>query len=247
MTRDIVFTPSNLKTFVQCPFKFKMVNLTKEVAYVQGEVAKRGEHLHSMMETILLHGWDSVTWDDDKSRAHAYKFYRIISGLVDRGWELHVEDSVATDGHGHKLEFWDKPPHNLMRCRIDVWLEHKDSDTVIVFDHKSGKKYDIDQLQLQFNAVCLQPVTGRNKYVLNFDYLDNGSLSTEKIDITGVDINKVDAMSVAHGPCSELIVALRGAQISLDLNSFPATKHRFCQWCDVRKEGKCPKYSEAGM
>lgn len=242
MARDIVFTPSNLKTFVQCPFKFKMVTLDKAVPYVQGEAAKRGEHLHSMMETALLHGWDSVTWDDDRSRANAYKFYCVINNLVNKGWDLHVEDSVATDGQGHKLDFWDKPPYNLMRCRIDVWLSHKDYNSVIVFDHKSGKKYDIDQLQLQFNAICLQPVTGKTQYVLNFDYLDNGAIVTSKIDISGVVVNETDPVKIAQSPCAELQAGLVGAQMSMEINSFPAMKNRFCQWCDVKKEGMCPLF-----
>ena len=74
MENKFVFSPSNLKTFVQCPYKFKAMNIDKSVPYVQNEAAKRGEHLHELMEQAVKTGWNSIVWDDDKSRANRSKY-----------------------------------------------------------------------------------------------------------------------------------------------------------------------------
>ena len=236
--RSVVFTPSNLKLFMQCPLKFKLMTLDKAVPYVQSEKAKRGERLHALMEKCLRSGWDSVKWDDTLSYDHARKFYTIIMRLVDDGWVPHIEDSVATDATGHACEFWDRAPANLLRCRIDLWLDRSDTDTVMVFDHKTGKRYASDKIQLQVNAACLRPVTRKDHYVVSFDYLDNGELATTRLDVSGLDLTARSTNAIKASTCAELLVALRGAERAIERGDFPPCRNRFCDWCDCKS--MCP-------
>lgn len=228
------FSPSSLKTFVQCPYKFKAQYIDKSVKFVQSAAAARGERLHELMEKAINEGWDAVVWDDEQSRPNAERFIQGFAALKQNGWELYTE--VATATHGTDIaDFWDKT--TIIRCRIDVYAVHPDSDTVLVFDHKTGRKYDTDKLQLQLNAVCLQPITGRSKYLVAFDYLDSGDVAEQFIDVSGVNLAKTDAADIAASPCPEFLSALSRAITAAFTGDFPRTTNRFCSWCQV---ADCP-------
>lgn len=236
---NFIFSPSNLKTFVQCPAKFKAMNIDKTVPYVQSEQAKRGEQLHALMETAINHGWEAVQWTDAKSQPHAHKFTGIIRGLMDNGYEVHTEVGVATDGYGHGLDYWAKAPQNFLRCRIDVLLLNKEKGNAIIFDHKTGKKYGADALQLQANAVCVRDTYGISKFITIFDYLDSGDMVKETIDVSGVDLRETDPLKFASSPCLELLNAVSDAQRALSMNKFIPTKNRFCSYCPLYEGGMC--------
>lgn len=236
---SIIFSPSNLKTFVQCPYKFKAMNIDKSVPYVQNEAAKRGERLHALMETAVKHGWDEVAhdWNDTKSYDHAYKFIRDVWALKNSGWHVETEASVATDGYGNSVDYFSKAPKNFLRCRIDLYAQHPDKDYIIILDWKSGKVYDADKLQLQANAVCMKTMTNTDKYLIGFAYLDNGGVKYEKIDVNGVDLHEKDPLAYAASPCLELLNALDNANHALQTGKYLQTKNMFCKWCPVKD---CP-------
>lgn len=229
----VIFTPSNLKSFMQCPAKFKAMYVDKTVQYQQSESAARGERLHELMERAIQSGWSAVDWVDDLSRPHAQAVASTMQHLRVCGWHIRTEMSVAISADGKALDFWDKSPDNFMRCRIDVMAIHPDSDTVLIFDHKTGKKYELDKLQLQFNAVCLVPVTHRTKYLVTFDYLDNGDVVTEELDVRKVNLHESDPVAFMLSPCAELLQAIDGAEAAFKRDDWPQHPNRFCKWCGV--------------
>lgn len=228
-------SPSALKTFVQCPYKFYATYVARTVEYRQGEAAARGERLHDLMEHAINERWDGAAfaarWDDARSRPHAEAFARMFHSLMGAGWEARTEYAIATDGRGKAVDFWDKGPDNLLRCRIDVMLAHPQSDTVLVFDHKTGRRYESDRIQLQVNAVCLVPFTGRTRYTVSFDYLDSGELVTEDIDVAGVDLSARDPVAIAQSPCPELAQALAALGEARAAGAWERRRNRFCRWC----------------
>lgn len=236
---NLIFSPSNLKTFVQCPAKFKAMNIDKTVPYVQSKQAKRGEQLHALMETASNYGWKEVQWTDTKSKAYAEGFIKNVWALKKNGWEIHTETDVATDGYGNSIDYWAKAPQNFLRCRIDLYAQHPEKDYVIVLDWKSGRAYDADKLQLQANAVCLRDKTHVNKYLIGFAYLDSGAVKYEKIDVDGVDLREKDPLKFASSPCLELLNAIDGATRAIATNKFIPNKNRFCSYCPLYEGGMC--------
>ena len=231
---SLIFSPSNLKTFVQCPYKFKAMNIDKSVPYVQNEAAKRGEQLHSLMETAVNYGWKEVQWTDTKSEKYAHGFIDTVWALKNKGWDVKTEVSVATDGYGNSVDYWAKAPQNFLRCRIDLYATNPAMDYVLVLDWKSGQVYDADKLQLQANAICLRDKLHVNKYLVGFAYLDSGKVKYENVDVTGVDLKEKDPLKFASSSCLELMNAVDGATRAISMNKFIPCKNRFCKWCAVK-------------
>lgn len=233
MTAQLVYSPSMLKTYMTCPHKFQAQSILKTIKWEQSDAAKRGEQLHALMETAINNNlkWEDVKWTDEKSAVHAKKFLDIVAYLRKNGWQCQTEVGLGTDGYGNALDFWDMPPQNFMRCRIDFLATNPKADFAIVFDWKTGKKYECDKLQLQVNAVCLQPVAKTNKFQMGFAYLDSGDFVKQNIDITNVDVRNYDANVLAQSQCVEMLVALRDIQKAVAMDIFPMTKNRFCRWC----------------
>lgn len=233
MSNSLVYSPSMLKTFMSCPFKFKAQSIDKSVKWEQSEAAKRGEQLHALMETAINNGlsFEQLQWTDAKSAPHAKKFLAIVDYLRKNGWSFKTEYGVGTDGYGHSLDFWDKAPQNFIRCRIDFVAVHPKADFSIVMDWKTGKKYEADALQLQVNAICLQAHTGCNKYQMGFAYLDSGDFVKQNIDVAGIDVRNYDPEVLSQSSCLEMLVALRDIQKAVAMNNFPMKQNRFCHWC----------------
>lgn len=236
---NFIYSPSNLKTFVQCPAKFYAMNVAKTVPYTQSEQAKRGEQLHSLMETAVNYGWKEVQWTDAKSEKYAHGFIDTVWALKNKGWDVKTEVSVATDGYGNSIDYWAKAPQNFLRCRIDMYATHPEMDYAVVLDWKSGKAYDADKLQLQANAVCLRDKLHIDKYLVGFCYLDSGHVKYENINVNGVDLMEKDPLIFASSSCLELMNALDNAQRAFALNRFIPNKNRFCSYCPLYQNGTC--------
>ena len=233
MSVSLVYSPSMLKTFMSCPFKFKAQSIDKSIKWEQSEAAKRGEQLHALMETAINNNmqWEDVKWTDEKSATHAKKFLDLVAYLRKNGWQCQTEVGVGTDGYGNTLDFWAKAPQNFLRCRIDFAAVHPKADFAIVIDWKTGKKYEADTLQLQVNAICMQASTRCNKYQMGFAYLDSGDFVKQNVDVTGVDVRNYNPETLAQSSCLEMLVALRDIQKAVAMDSFPQKQNRFCHWC----------------
>jgi hypothetical protein len=227
----MILSPSALKTFVQCPYKFKQTYITKELKYTQSDAAKRGEQLHSLMETACLYGWDNVKWTDKKSEVYAKNFVDTVWTMKRQGWNIKTEYGIGTDGY-KAVDFWDKSETNKIRCRVDLFAFKPECNLGVVLDWKTGKKYESDKLQLQVNAVCLKAATGITNFNIGFMYLDSGDYTYEQIDVSEFNINDTDPLSFATSPCLEFLEAYTDTLHAIEINKFIQTPNRFCKWCD---------------
>lgn len=227
----MILSPSALKTFVQCPYKFKQTYVTKELTYQQNDAAKRGERLHKKMETACNYGWDMANWNDKMSEPYAKNFTDTVWTLKKQGWKIKTEYGIGTDGV-KAVDFWDKSDDNKIRCRIDLFAYKPDTNLGIVLDWKTGKKYEADKLQLQVNAICLKAATGITNYNVGFMYLDSGDYTYENIDVTNFNINETDSLAWANSPCLEFLEAYSDTLNALERQRFIQTPNRFCKWCD---------------
>lgn len=228
---NIVMSPSNLKTFRDCPRKFQAKYITKEVKFVQTPAAARGEQLHTLMESAVKHGWESIQWPEPANIEHARGFIQTIWNLKASGWSVKAELEAATDGLGNVTGWWDKPPQNFIRSKIDVCATHPDKDYAIIIDWKTGKTYKEDEIQLVVNALCLYPITGLTKYRAMFAYLDSGDVkdATTELDI----VHPATYELKDNSPVYEVMNIIRNLRQAYNENHWPATKNRFCNWCEV--------------
>lgn len=232
---NVVLSPSNMKVFRDCPRKFQAQYVTKELHYSQSPAAARGEQLHTLMENAVNSGWDSITWPEPGNLEYARGFIQAVTDLKAAGWSVRAELEAATDGRGNVTGWWDKPPQNFMRSKIDVCATHSDKDHAIIIDWKSGKPWD-DELQLYTNALCLYPMTGLTKYQVMFAYLDSGIVKNYELelDVTRpldvLETNKIQSDSKVLF----LFKIMQDMRESFEHNEWPATRNRFCNWCDLK-------------
>lgn len=232
---NIVLSPSNLKTYRDCPRKFQARYVTKELKFTQSPAAARGEQLHALMEAAVRTGWDSIQWPERGNREYARSFIQTIWNLKAAGWIVKAELEAATDGLGNVTGWWDKPPQNFMRSKIDVCATHPDKDHAIIIDWKTGRVYDSDLIQLAVNALCLYPITGKTKYQAMFAYLDSGTVKDASLEIDILHPATYELKE--NSPLRDVMLAIRGVKKAYDENQWPATKNRFCNWCEVQE---CP-------
>lgn len=219
------YSPSMLKVFAKCPAQFKARYIDKTTRFTQNEAAARGERLHSLMEQFMRTG-QIPEWPDDRSRFYARGFQESILGTLKYGWKFlpEVEYGMNTDGSSATYRSC-----NSMRCRIDAIGLNDSKHFGLIFDWKTGKKYESDKLQLQLNAVVSAANVGLARFIVAFCYLDSGEVWSQDLTVTDEWLTRPEFKEL-----SEAVTGLNAARIS---EEFPRQKNRFCRWCPVET---CP-------
>lgn len=219
------YSPSMLKTFVKCPAQFKARYIDRTTKFVQSEAAARGERLHALMEQFIRTG-QMPEWTDDRSRYFARGFQESILNSLPFGWKYlpEVEYGMNTDGKGAEYR-----ECNSMRCRIDAIGLNDGKPFGLIFDWKTGRKYEADKLQLQLNAVVSAVNVGVSRFVVAFCYLDSGEVWSQDLTVTSDWVTRPEFKEL-----SDAVTGLNAARIS---EAFPRQKNRFCRWCPVET---CP-------
>ena len=235
--REIVYSPSNLKVYRDCPYKFYQQYIQKTIPFEQSPAAARGEKLHSLMEAAVKHGWNSIQWPEVENLQHAKGFIEAVDRLKASGWSVQAELQAATDGLGNVTDWWDKPPQNFIRSKVDVCATHPDHDHGIIIDWKTGKPWD-DELQLQVNAWCLYPTTRLKKYQVMFAYLDSGVVRNYEVELDILCPKTTEPPEkIGQSKLYNLLELLDRLTVSRNTDTWEATKNKFCNWCPV----DCPK------
>lgn len=232
-----VLSPTALKKYSTCPRQYQAMYITKEIKYKQSPAAVRGEELHAFMEHAVRDGWSAIRWPDESNKDNAFKFVTAVLQLKAAGWIVKPELSAAIDTEGNIKDWWDKAPDSFMRSRIDVCATRPGTDYAIVIDWKTGKRYDVDTLQLAVNAMCLQPVTGLNKYRMMFAYLDSGDVVEHSCTLPDVPFSKYDTEPVLHEDVKTVYDLVHRLAQSEAQDDWPMQRNRFCHWCELRT---CP-------
>lgn len=239
---ELVVSPTLLKTYATCPRKAQAMYVTKEVKYVQNLAAKRGDTLHTLMESAANNGWDSIQWPEYPNMQHAKGFIDTIWRLKASGWFVQAELQTAIDESWNKTDWFDKAPKSFMRSKIDICATNPLYDYAIVIDWKTGKKYELDTIQLTMNAMCLKPITGLFKYKMMFAYIDSGEVVDHSCELAPVLFNQyismdMNTMSTVPEAMRDVYDKLYQLDCSLRDDNWPVVKNKFCHWCGVES---CP-------
>jgi hypothetical protein len=234
-----VLSPTALKTFATCPRKYQAMYITKEVKYTQSPAAVRGDKLHTLMEAACREGWNTIQWPEAGNMQHARGFVQAVANLKAAGWLVRPELQTAVSRDGKTKDWFDKAPESFLRSRIDICATNPAFPYAIVIDWKTGKKYDVDTIQLAINAMCLQPQTGISDYKMMFAYLDSGDVVEHSCHLPPVPFSRYgEVVHQLHPDVAKVYELIGTLEEQYKVDVWPEKANRFCDWCDVQS---CPK------
>lgn len=229
-------SPTSLKLFKQCPRKYKAQYVEHSLPYVQHPNAARGDKIHKGMELSIKNMFNPsdmpIVWPGDTNLPYVTSQLATIETLIRTGWRPEVELNVATDGYGHDVAYKSKAA--WLRCRVDLAMMHPDKDYGILFDHKTGKIYDDDEIQLEANAICMAPRTGLSKFKVMFIYLDEQKVKHFDVAVNTPEPRGLDITGIATCSTPETLIAMHRLAEAFERDNWPAVKNPFCRWRDKK-------------
>lgn len=224
MSETIVFSPSNLATYRDCPLKFHLQR-THVIKWQETGAKSRGIVLHECMEKAVKEGVATVSgWPDGVNVAFTQDLIRMLDKMKSYGAQVMPECELVVDRNMKSCDWWSDEA--FLRARADVAVIT--DDVAVVIDYKTGKMYSKQDFQLRVEALLLHvlykvPVV---KWVLA--YCDYGSTRSGKVDFTiGLD------------GVSDIIDLMKKAQNAAKNSYFPAKRNIFCKWCSVYHTEHC--------
>lgn len=249
MPKMIPISPSSLRMFAQCPFKYE-ARYIKKLFKVDGtsEPLVYGNLVHKGLEFRLKHspGFDLLAYFQQEASREGLshcgsKFKSVVSNTsqllsnLDRmmasGWAVYVEREVAIDGDGRVCGWWDD--RCFMRTKLDALLVSPDESEIIILDWKTGKASSINEFQLDFNGLALVPEYGLRKYAALDFLVDSGEVKKFEIEVDIALPKHVAADSYMQSKQCQVIQKIKDLMEAHVLNKFPAQPGRFCRWCEL--------------
>lgn len=224
----IVFSPSNLGTFKQCPRKFYGSVVTKEIKWKASQQKSRGSVMHAAMEKALRLGWqDRNPFDEKVDTAYARQVVEEVRQDIANGYKLHIEHELAMTKKGTACGWWDDDC--FLRAKADVLLLHPQEELpVIIGDIKTGRIYDSDHMQLRIECLLAHILYQRPVVTYAYWYIDEGATEEGTIDFRN-----------GLSPVQDIYDLLKEVQQAERDNYFPPQRMQFCKWCDWYKTEKC--------
>lgn len=222
----VVFSPSNLGTFRNCPRRFYGQSVSKELKWVGSKQKSRGTAMHSFVQDAARYGWPDTGLTDttvDASYTRA-----LVERLHSANADMFIEHEMAMTAHGKQCDWW--AGDAFLRARADVFmLPSADSaDPILVGDIKTGRNWDNDHLQLRIEALLAHIIYARPVVKYQYWYIDQGETEDGIIDFrNGLD------------PVKDIYDLLRQASLAVKNNDYPATPNKFCKWCQWYKQKEC--------
>lgn len=207
---------SSLKTFYDCPYKFK-------AQYIDGnwaprkQATDRGTELHNLLEQFFK---GSPYPSSVKELKPWQRFMEALSVKPNE-----AEGEAAVDGAWNRVPY--KSKEAVYRGKWDLKVDEQEG-ILDIFDWKSGKIYD-DHADQGLTYCAMNP--GYTTYRTHFVYLDQPTV---------VISNTYDAdfIESERKELSEKIELIRSTTIFLPNPGRPR-----CNWCHLswRKGGECRK------
>lgn len=241
----IVYSPSNVNLFDQCPRKEQAQYITREiVSKFDSPAALRGIVLHALLESSVKNGH---TRDEQEIKVNKNK--RLVSwadypaeedrclpaidhfaALKGKGWAVKVEFEAAINKGGKPCGWWDNDC--LARAKIDILFVPPDRNGVFVWDWKTGKVASINEFQMPFTTMLLACYFGDMKYCTVDFMIDSEELIQEEFHPT------VNLHQALHGEEVSLkfqstVTTMRDMQKAQEFDQWPAKKNNFCRWCEL--------------
>lgn len=220
----VVFSPSNLGTFQNCPRRFYGQSVSKELKWVGTKQKSRGTQMHKFMQDAARLGWPDTGLTD--ATADAGYMQGVITGLQRMNADMFIEHEMAMTAKGKQCDWW--AGDAFLRARADIFMLPRDDSPVVIGDIKTGRNWDSDHLQLRIECLLAHIIYQRPVVKYQYWYIDQGETEEGLIDFrNGLD------------PVHDIYDLLRDANLAVKNNDYPATANKFCKWCDWYKKKEC--------
>jgi RecB family exonuclease len=204
-------SPTDITTFENCPKQWneKRILRNPKFKFVVTDAITHGNEVHKRLEMYVKKG--EVLPD------HLEYLKPILDGLRELGYELYAELECAVTKDWEATTFWAKDA--FLRGKVD--LVAVKSDSVLIFDYKTGKRKP-DPLQLEVYGVMLYEVLGITSVKSHFLWLKTNE--TDAFDITAENFAQTKADILAR------IDRIKEAHAA---NTFEPRTGPLCQWCPI--------------
>lgn len=216
----ITWSHTKLSTFLQCPYKFREVYITKTVKSVQTEAMREGNEKHKSLEDAVNQG-DGLP-DDLAHLAGTVHSIRERGGIG--------EEQLGVRRDWSPCSFFAKDVWG--RCKVDVQMSRGNSGVII--DWKTGQlknqKYSTaDELKLHaliFNAHRPELKVIRGAYCWTRD----GSFTPKNDDGTS-KFYDLSNFAEERNRVEELMGRI---EMRVKTDNFSTRKNNLCPWCEVK-------------
>lgn len=220
----VVFSPSNLANFQNCPRRFFGQSISKEIRWVGTKQKSRGTLMHTFMQNAVKYGWPDTGMTD--TTADASYTRAVVEQLRSMNADRFIEHEMAMTAKGAACDWW--AGDAFLRARADIFVLPKDDSPLIVGDIKTGRNWDDSHLQLRIECLLAHIIYQRPVVRYQYWYIDQGETEEGLIDFrNGLD------------PVRDIYDLLRAASFAVKNNDFPATANKFCKWCQWHKQKEC--------
>lgn len=209
---------------MQCPRKVFEISIAKTTPFgEQGEAQKQGDLVHDMLKKRL---------GEHVPFPFGYEYLeQVIAPIIAVAHEGQIFNAL-------KLA-WDK---NLKSCgykdwdncwlRVDYDFAFVRGKTMFIFDWKTGKM-DFKDLQLKlYAATAFLAFPDVMEIHTAFVWLKNKVLDS-----------KTYYRHEMQRLWDEIFVEVQKMQDANALNIWPTQKNKYCNWCQVKKVGRCPEFN----
>lgn len=221
--RPIAWSFSRLDTFMDCPRKLHEISITKMTPFgEQTEAQRQGDVVHDLLADRLSEG---------KAFPLGYEYLQQVIGPI-----------LAVKHEGqifNKLKLaWDK---NWKPCgykdwdncwlRVDYDFAFIRGKTMFILDWKTGK-VSFKHLQLKlYAATAFLAFPDVMEIHTAFVWLKDKLI--DSVTYRREDMQKL---------WDEILPEVQKLQDANALNIWPATKNKWCNYCQVRKANRCPEF-----
>lgn len=225
LPKPVAWSFSRLDTFIQCPRKVFEISIAKTTPFgEQGEAQKQGDLVHDMLANRL---------GEAKAFPMGYEYLeKIIAPILAVQHEGQIFNKL-------KLAF-DK---NLKPCgykdwdncwlRVDYDFAFLRRKHMFIFDWKTGK-LEFKELQLKIYAwTAFLSFPDVEEITAAFVWLKDRLLDP-----------KVYRRSEMQRMQDEIFVEVQKLQDANALNIWPTQRNKYCNWCQVKKTGRCPEFNQ---
>lgn len=207
------FSPTALKLFQTCPYKYYATYIAKEVPFTGNKYTEFGTAVHSNIENYLT-GNASLSPFLEPLRPVLDKLKPAMLGAETKysitKWNTLTRNFFDTDNH--------------LKCIVDCVVANDDLSTIIAFDWKTGKKGD-EQLQHDVIKKCLSVKYPEAKQIITvFWYFVKGQVDVQ--------------YHTPKRPLNDLMEHVKKVENAHIRGDFPFNPNGLCkQWCEVMS---CP-------
>ena len=223
LSKPIAWSHSRLDTFQQCPRKLFEISIAKNVPFEQSTAMKQGEIVHKMLEDRISKGTPFPLGYE-----HLEKVVAPVLAVAGEG-QCFTELALAWD-----KEFKSCGTRDWDRCwlRVSYDFAFLRNKTLFIFDWKTGNPSFSEAQLLLYAATAFLAFPDVEEVVTAFAWIKTNMLDSKTYYRT-----EVKTM------WEKILPEVQKLQDANALNIWPATKNKYCNWCAVKKAGRCPEFN----